>query len=469
MGKWYVASERSMVASTNSFMQELYNIQTKHWEKQGVTGKQLEAYKRNYTDTVNTFMKILRAKNPEGKAIQRAANYVLFSPSMTFSRLKRPYVLLANKGSRMYAASLVSTEIGKIFLISAIANTIGNYYKDKKGEPKISSDIDPRSTNWGQVRVNDVHYDFGGGDIQFYRTIARLITGEMKNQAGFIKKVPRLSVLEQYAKSRETALIGIATELITGRDFQGNKLWEIPDWEEVGKRQGPFAKIAAKIGKSKISTPGKEKAFVALREMLKIRLPQFLGAMFESGINDGWASIFARGTSEFISQGTTSYPLSPAAISERIRNKIANDNYNKIWDDLGPKAQKKLRKKFPTIEQSEQEAKFTRRQRTTEFEIKYEPLELNKSVQKNLESLFIPIPSVSRRIATNWFLNDQRYENYRDLSSKYINTRLGKLFLKPGWVNLKEERKIERVTKEIEFAKELARRQIEKLANKESR
>lgn len=476
-GKWYLASERSMVTSCNSFMQGLWDLQTKQWSKMDIPEDVLETYKKNYADTLNTFMKILRAKTPAGRDIQRAANFVLFSPSMTWSRPRRALVLLRDKGSRTYAASLIATEIGKIYLISAIIRAIGRYLwhrydwaKDKNGDPLIYSDLNPVSTNWGMLRVGRVSYDLaGGGDIQFYRTIAKLIAGRTKNQAGEVKSVPRLDVLEQYAKSRETALIGIMMELITGRDFQGNKLSAVPEWEKVGQEEGgPLHDFYVKSGKIITKTKAGKIAYTQLRQAFNDIAPQFLASMWQSAIDDGWATMLTRGGIEAMSGATWSAPEGAGTTLTKLRNKLAQEQFGKNWDKLGPQDQERITKQNPELDRLEQQRKYEYGLREQPVEIKPEPIELAENIIKELRILNIPFPNVSRRIG-NWYLNDERLEQYKSLAAKNINQRLTAVFNSPGYVKMKDELKSRKILDEINKMKARARKQLKKQANKESR
>jgi hypothetical protein len=462
MARWYLASERSMITSSNQFMQGLWDTQIQHWQKQGITGEKLATYKTNYADTINTFMKLLRAKSKSGQALQQAANYVLFSPSMTFSRLKRPYVMLANEGSRAYAAQLVGTEIGKIFLISALASMAGKLFKDDKGNPSVESSYDPRSTDWGQIKIGASHYDLGGGDTQFYRTLARLITGEMKNQAGLIREAPRLRTLEQYAKSRETALIGVAVEVATGRDFNGNKIWETPDWKHfTEEHKGIAAQGVAQIGEELTKNSNLDKAmFVGQRELAKSVAPQFLGDLFNAAIDAGWGTMLSTFVADTLSAGVTIYPESASTSQQKEQEKTAQIEYQKNWDDLNPTQQKVLMKKNPDIEQWKQQAKFERSEKDQEIAIKPKQLALDSTTKRAFKDAAVPYPAVSRSIGSKFYLNDDRFKKYQELATNNIKERVTLIVSKEGFKSATDEQKTKILTNQVEIAKALARRQL---------
>lgn len=473
MARWYLASERSMIVSCNQFMQGLWDTQIAHWQKEGITGDKLYKYKVNYADTINTFMKILRAKTSTGRALQQASNFVLFSPSMTFSRIKRPYTLIANAGSRKYAAGLVATEIGKLFLISALTATMGQYLaskfewaRKKDGSPLITSSYDPTSTKWGTITVGDAHYDLGGGDTQFYRSLARLITGHYRNQAGVRKEAPRTSTLAQYAKSRETALLGVGVEVFTGRNFQGEKIWETPDWEEYAKiHKGLAGKSVAKIGNLLTQSKVDKALFLGARELLKVVLPQFTLDMFDAALDAGWGTVMSTGVADILSSNVQIYPEAASISMQKAQEKAAQIEYGKNWDELGPNQQKKLTQQYKEIADWEQQAKFERSEREVEIAIKPKYLDLPNNVSKILKQSKVPNPAVSRNIGSRFYLNDERFKKYQGLAAGNITDRITLLSEKEGWITATQEQKLTRLTEEIETAKELARRKILKEAN----
>ncbi len=467
-GKWYLASERSMIASLNNYMQELYKLPLKSWQAKGITGDQLSSLKANRADAINKLVKLYRLKSPSGRQIQSAANFIVFSPSMTISRPAQLQAMLANTGSRKYLAENIASNIGGIFLISAITKIIGDRFKDKKGNPIVTSELDPRSTNWGVIVKGRERYDLGGGDIQFYRTIARLVTGEIKNQAGEIKSIPRQRILEQYATSRQTALLGVVNELRTGKTAMGDKIWEVPDWDRMAQEEGgPLKKPFAKVMQKLTQTEEDKKAYLATKFAAQHLIPQFLGAVFEAGLNQGWASMFTRGTTEFFSQATTDYPQSQSTKTKILKNDLSQQTYGVYWDNLTQDQQEDLRAANPEIEQAEQATRFEFREREEPFEIKAAPLPISESIKRELKKLQIPTPQVSRIIRSNWSLNDKRYKKYQQITAKYIDENLSNLFQSDGWDKLPDDYKTDAIAEEVTLAKEWAREDIENLAQAE--
>jgi hypothetical protein len=472
LARVYLASERSLVTSVNYLMQNLWDIQMKHYDTKGVTGKELIEYKKNYADTLNTMMKLFRFKSKDGKAFQKVANYFLFSPGYTFSRPALLVKAVTNKGSRMEAASAIATTIGKMYLLSALAKVTGQLWKDENGKPIITSSLDITSSDWGYVRSGDGKWDFGigGGDTAFYRDIARLAMKHYRNQAGVVKEAPRLRTLENMAKSKETALIGVIAELSTGRDFSGNKIWEVPDWANLQTKSKGFAsKLYGKMGESLVQTKAEEMIFLTTREMVGAFAPQILGDIFNASVNTGWGGLLATGASGALSGSQQMYPESASISMQKSQNDAAQIEHQKDWDMLSPRQQQKIEKDYPEIGKWEQQAKFERSEKDLEISVKPKELKLPADVRRTLKDATVPYPAVSRNIGSRFFLNDDRLKEYQKLAADLLTQRIRTIKANPDWENASPEKKQRWVTTEVDRSKEMARRQLMKQYEEEAK
>lgn len=457
-GKWLMASERSFVASTNHFMQNLWDSQAKIWsqslsefEKTNPDKKSLNKFradldteKGNYANTINTFMKLMKAKSPTGKAVMKVANLILFSPSMTFSRPYRLKVLAMNKGSRLYAAQIVGTEIGKIQLISAIGVAIGAMYKaiNPDEEPPIDSDLNPLSSNWGKIKVGNTYYDFGGGDIQFYRTLARLVALHTKNQAGEIRPIEFWDTVKNYGQQRETAFIGTMAELISGKDYMG-------------------------------------KPITAIDALTQSQIPQFAENIYQATKTDGIVQGLLAGMAGLSSAGVSSYPPAGKTEETLLKNKLAQTAYKMNWIDLSPMAQQRLtRANRPIIQAAEQKTNKERIERQDDEYL----VRIRKAEREGGQGVLKLISPESRQVIKNlgielglartsgdWSMNDKRFEQYQKLTAEYLDAKLSILITRPIWDRITDQQKEGRISNEIAMAKARARNAIIREANKETR
>jgi hypothetical protein len=436
-GRLMLASERSMVASCNQFLQTMWDKQLEIWshDKQ-MTPQKLETLKKEYAKTLNTFIKLLRTRHPQGRRLQEALNYLLFSPSMTFSRPLRIKALIANEGSRGYAAQLVATEIGKIMLISWVAALVGNWWRHRRPdeEPPIDSDINPLMSNWGKIKVGDTYFDFMGGDAQFYRTLARAavgayvkanqeITGEPgPTRVGEWRVRPLTETLLTYGRTRETAAIGFGRDLWTGTDFFGNPV---------------------------------NRAEIVLRGFT----PEIADATYDAlRANGVLAALGAAGATGF-SAGVQTYEKSAYSKRTDERNKLAQTYFEQDWDDLTPKEQTELKphleeldlavaqerkdrplvEKFPTAEEVETGKRI------------YEAMP--KEIQRELFEAGVTGISLDRRRG-DFYLNDRRYARYQEIAIPLMENSLHKLFR--SW-SYRRARKLDDKKKKIKTTLKSAR------------
>jgi hypothetical protein len=454
-GKWLLSAERSFATSTNHFMQSLWDSQAKIWshtlsefEKTNPTKKELNKFKaeqtdeqNNYTDTINTMMKLMKAKSPTGKAIMKVANLVLFSPSMTFSRPRRLKVLAMNKGSRLYAAQIVATEIGKLFLISALASAIAAKFRAENPdeEPPIDSDLNPLSSNWGKLKINNTYFDYGGGDIQFYRTIARLVTLHTKNQAGEIRPIEFWETVKNYGQQRETALIGTIAELISGKDYMG-------------------------------------KPITAIDSLTQSQIPQFAENIYQAAKTDGIGMAMLAGASGLASAGVSSYPPAGKTEETLLKNKLAQNAHKMNWNDLSPNQQQALwRANKNTIRQAEAKTDKERAERQDDtylVKIRKAEREAGQDVLKAMSkenSVIVKEAGIElglNRSAGSWDMNDARFEQHKKLVAEKIDSEINRLKTRPIWDKMTADQKQRRVESIVVRAKSSAKGVIIREANR---
>jgi hypothetical protein len=133
--------------------------------------------------------------------------------------------------------------------------------------------------------------------------------------------------------------------------------------------------------------------------------------------------------------GTATYPVKTATTRYKFRDIVAKGAYNKEWSDLTLVEQRKLsrkhRKAFDTFERKikaerlEEPGSFARIQEEQyRSGVKITKL-LSKANRQKIEGVSV---QVSRR-PKNFYLNDERYQRYQELTAKYLNERLSKIKL----------------------------------------
>lgn len=414
-GKWLTAAEQGNIAGINTFQQLAWNKGADQLKLTAKSPQQLNLYLQNYAKTLNTFSKILQAKTPQGREIQSAAQWVLFSPSMTAGRPLSIKAMMVNKGSRAYAAQLLATNVAKITALSGLANLAGNSLG-----LNVNSEINPLSSDWGKIRVGNTHIDFFGGDAQFYRTLVRLAVGGYVKTVGggFPTRIGKWRVQEPkdiiktYAKTRETAAINAGLQLLEGRDFWGEK---IPRWKALSKALSP----------------------------------QILTDFFESLMSDGVLTALLAGGAATMSAGVMVYPQSAWQQEQEFKDELAKTAHGTKWDELTNIQQSILRAKNTTkFKDFDLKKKQEHKLRPAEISLEEQrkagqwvTKQLSSDQRHMIEESGVSV-NISRTIG-DWWLNDKRYRKYRRLTAKYLKEGLDGLEKNAAWQTTRDSRLIQ--------------------------
>jgi hypothetical protein len=451
-GRLLEASERGAVAGINTMQKGLYDIAAKNVNSiPNLTAAQRKLYMRNRAKTANTFMKILRV--PPGKEykglrrLQQVGNYLLFSPSMTVSRPLSIKALVANKGSRLYAADVIARNIASIYAVTSIPAIIGHQQRlqDPSKEPDLNGELNVLDGNWGKIRWGETIFDFSGGDAPFYRTLARigvsaymkgreLATGQATTEA-FGRRVPDAGeTLKRYVETRETAALGFAETMLTGKDWMGKP---IPRWKAT----------------------------------VKALTPEVIEAVVEAGMADGlWGSLagFAGATT---SVGVSTYPVKAATTRSKFKDILAQANYDgRSWDELSERDQMKLRSKHKN--QFDVLNELVRKESVKEPREEISKVEEIKS-GKRISNMLSPESQalvddikigVSRR-PKNFYLNDERYNRYQELVAQFTEDKLSKI----DFTDMEDKKRVQRVQVIVKAAKSRAYTMLRKEIKDEQR
>ncbi len=437
-GKLLGASERGAVAGINTMQKSMYDISMKQVGRLNLTPAQEKLWLKNRAKTHNTFIKILRVspgKEYRGlRRLQQVANYLLFSPSMTASRPLSIKALVANKGSRKYAAGVIASNIASIYAITAIPAIIGHQMRlqNPEEEPDVNGELNVLDGGWGKIRYGNEVFDFSGGDAPFYRTLARIgVSTYMKSQEAITgkvvtevagKRVPDAGdTMKRYIETRETAALGYADTMLTGKDWMGE----------------PIPRLEATV---------------------RALSPELIEATIEAGMVDGlWGSL-ATFAAASTSVGVTTYPVRAAATRSKFRDIVSQTKHEVDWDELSISQQNRLRSEYR--KQFEVLSERVRKERIGKpisiEKIKEEELRAGKRITGMLskpnhqwvEDISL---GVSRR-PKNWYLNDKRYNRYLELIAQFVDERLSKV----DFTGMEDKRRVARVQVIVKVAKNKA-------------
>jgi len=438
LGKLYESSERGAVAGINTMQKHLYDSSMKQARNLKLTGKQLDVFMKNRAKTHNTFMKILRVPPDTYKGqykglrrLQQVANYMLFSPSMTVSRPLSIKTLIKDP---KYAGSIIASNIGSIFATTAIAAIVGNRMRQQNPtvEPAVNGELNILDGMWGKIRYGNEVFDFSGGDAPFYRTIARIGVSAYMHGKGKLqdktlteiagRRIPDAGqTIQTYIDTRETAAIGYARTMLTGKDWMD---------EPISRLEATARAVS----------------------------PEVLEATIEAGMADGtWAAI-ATMAGTVTSVGVSSYPVTSASTRVKFKDIVAKQAHKKDWDMLSVNEQSKLRrnhrKQFDILAEKVRKERVQKpfdAKRIKEAELASGKRVLRKLSPENRQYAEDISMGLSRTPKNHW-LNDERFNQYENLVSEFIEDKMSKV----DFSGMNDRRRIARVQVIVKAAKNKA-------------
>lgn len=290
-------------------------------------------------------------------------------------------------GRKIAAAGLV-TEFGIGAGILAMLASL------KKSDPKTYKDLDveadPRSADFGKIRIGDTRIDYWSGQAQFIRLVAQLATGQRKTvDTKEIQGVDAGDVVARFLQSKSSPLTSTALSLWTGKDFQGNPV------------EGTTESVTNQL----------------YQGLTPLVMQDIVDAIHYQGLTTAaWTAPMA-----FHGIGLFTYEPSTGTKAQVMRNAIAQENFGKKWDDLSSLAQSLLRAENPMIDQLASQAHNDRL--TAKINMKYDQEQrdterffMNSVPAKDRQVLLdagVNLGSISRRVGEDWQLNDKRYNAYK--------------------------------------------------------
>lgn len=224
-GKIAAGSNRAYSGFLNKLRADVFDDLVGSAQKQGVKveGKTLQ--------DIGNFVNTATGRGNLG-ALQRAApllNGALFSPRLVASRvnlLNPVYYAKLDPFVRKEALKSLMTFGGTALTTMGLAKLAG---------AQVGSD--PRSSDFGKIKVGNTRYDVLGGFGQYIKLAAQLTTGQIVSSTtgktmtlgeGY-KPMTRKDILTRFFESKESPVASFVTGLLTGQDSIGNKFQATPE------------------------------------------------------------------------------------------------------------------------------------------------------------------------------------------------------------------------------------------------
>ncbi|MHC4605113.1 MAG: hypothetical protein ACYS6W_17495, partial [Planctomycetota bacterium] len=455
LGKGYAASMRGFVDAFNWLQQQLWDYKINVWKQKG--------YKPSHDDLAglaefnNTFLGMQPAKSDFGRAARRVLAPVMWSPTLTWSRIRSPEMILTNKAMRMETAATLASYISSGLLMMVAASFLARLLG--KDDP---IEWDPTASDFGKIRVGDTRVDVYGDGGPYIRALLQFMMQRKTNQAGRIRRRVGIEPIKQLLRNKRAPFIDFVSMVWTKRNYYGGDAFALPDWAEI-KEEGGVKYLVAKAGE-KITEPkvGEMSYFITRDLLVRPFVPFFVQGTIEAAWNDGVPIGLWAGAEEFFSGTTLSYEPSNYAKAQLLQDQTAVAKYDKLWEDLTPRQQEIIRKEVPELHDYEEKAAFERlpSEEISLTEQNRARKQVKKLLEPDIKTLIdkaqITLTAPSRTLGEFW-LNDKRYEAYQQYYAEEVNRRV-----KEPRATLAEEKKKEKIRKDIENAKTIARNRLKK-------
>jgi len=199
-----------------------------------------------------------------------------------------------NPYMRKEAAKTLLTFVGGGVGLLSLLNATGN---------KVETD--PRSGDFGKIKVGDTRLDIWRGYLQYTRFIAQMLTGERKSAYGNMNKAERSEVASRFLQSKSSPAFGLMADLLRGETFMGEPIFN--------------------------DTTGFSRA--AMQRVIPLAMQDIMDAVEQNGSNGALVAAPA-----MLGIGALTYVNNYI----RVKNKIAEDEGFTSWDEIDPKTQREI-------------------------------------------------------------------------------------------------------------------------------
>jgi len=436
------ASERAFITMGNKVRFELWSKYCDLWKD---SKKPASAYK--------ALAKYLNAATGRGNLGQLSKympmmNAAFFSPRWTVSRFQAISALSNKDVRKIVAGDLTSFVLANLALLVALKAFWGD---------KVEVELDPRSSDFGKVRVGNTRFDFWAGYQQLARHIAQLAAGERKTLATKeIRKASRKEVLARYARSKLAPVPAFVVDLWTGKTYTGDEM-KLFSW---GYWQAEPTKW--EMGRD------------VLDQLRKRFAPLSFQDIGEAFYYQGGGAALATIPAAILGMGVGTWKVDVGTQGRLLKDELARKYYGVKWNDLGPTSQRALRIREPRIAELERRARvkgqsisyLNRIVAEQQKAAEYVRGKLAPVIRQEMKRLYIRVPALSRR-SGEWTMNDKWYAEYQKLAAQEINKRLKDMVSKPDWTTRPEESRRRIIEAGISAATERARNIIRRRADQE--
>lgn len=238
IGKLIKGSERAYVSYLNKMRVDLFEQGADVLNSMGITFENNPKEYEGLASVVNNMTGRGKLGKLLGVDLEDAApvfNSLFFSPRLIASRLNllNPayYAKLPKYARKMALKDMAKFATFGVTLLSLLKLSFGCDDDCKNCEGCIQVETDPRSSDFGKIKIGDTRYDIWGGFQSYVRVAAQLLTAQSKStQSGDINSLDgegafgrdRSDVLSTFTRNKLSPIPATVVDLFKRRDAVGN-------------------------------------------------------------------------------------------------------------------------------------------------------------------------------------------------------------------------------------------------------
>ena len=162
-----------------------------------------------------------------------AANAVFYSPRLVYSRFQMPLVYLESAPAvrKVIAADLART-VTRVGALAGAAVLAGARFE-----------LDPRSSDFGKLRVGNSRFDLFAGYPQVGRVIVQALSGQRKTVTSEkIAEADRLDVMARFIQYKMSPSAGLISDIVSRQTFLGEDfvVKDLATVEQIKERLAPL-------------------------------------------------------------------------------------------------------------------------------------------------------------------------------------------------------------------------------------
>lgn len=210
---WVAVSERAYSGFLNKMRTDVYKQMRRELIE---NGKDTEANRKGLAKMINTFT----GRGDLGKTgnkIAKELNNVFFSPRLVAARAQglgldpRFYASLPPEIRKRAVKDMAKT-VGAGMSVLALAKASG-----------AEVQTDPRSSDFGKIKIGDTRFDIWGGFQQWARVFAQAATGKRTTAEDITKDANRWDTLFSFFQGKLSPTTGTAVKLLQGKPQFGEE------------------------------------------------------------------------------------------------------------------------------------------------------------------------------------------------------------------------------------------------------